>query len=107
MSAICQDCGMDCAPHEGGDEDDAVPGTWEWYVLRDEVWRQAVGPQDKPYSGGGILCIGCVETRIGRQLVLEDFDPEVALNTFNLLGDLPTQRLRDRMGVHLGRSLDA
>jgi hypothetical protein len=39
----------------------------EYYMLRNEVWLSA-NPKSK-----GMLCIGCVEERIGRRLTPEDF----------------------------------
>jgi hypothetical protein len=49
----CQDCDAD------------VYSINEWYMVRDEVW-----PLD---YHGGVLCIGCLETRIGRRLNADDF----------------------------------
>lgn len=37
----------------------------EDYALRDELW--------KTYGVEGVLCIGCLETRLGRKLTPEDF----------------------------------
>jgi hypothetical protein len=45
----------------------------EYYALRKEVWLSA-NPE-----GDGMLCIGCVEIRIGRHLTPEDFT-DVPLN---------------------------
>jgi hypothetical protein len=39
----------------------------EYYFLHEEVWLSA-NPKSK-----GMLCIGCVEERIGRRLTPEDF----------------------------------
>jgi hypothetical protein len=41
----------------------------EYYMLRDDVWREAKGTD-------GMLCIGCVEQRLGRELTRADFDWE-------------------------------
>jgi hypothetical protein len=49
----CQDCDADTLE------------TGEYYLVHDEVW-----PID---SQGGVLCIGCLEDRIGRRLVAADF----------------------------------
>jgi hypothetical protein len=43
----------------------------EFYVVSDEVWRRA--------GRVGFLCIGCLERRLGRTLMAEDFI-EVPLN---------------------------
>lgn len=40
----------------------------EYYMVTDELWAKAdMTPE------GGMLCIGCLEKRIGRQLVAKDF----------------------------------
>jgi hypothetical protein len=48
---FCDDCGEDLAE------------TGENYMVRDELW-----PQD-----ASILCVGCLERRLGRELTLADF----------------------------------
>jgi hypothetical protein len=40
---------------------------WEWYGVHDEVWAAAGA---RPWD---ILCIGCLERRLGRQLNAADF----------------------------------
>lgn len=62
----------------------------EYYTLRDWVWR-ATGMR----LDGGMLCIGCVETRLGRTLHADDFtDAPVNDGTF-----WPhSERLRNRIG---------
>jgi hypothetical protein len=80
----CLDCGADTTPCT--ERDDPIPGTWEWYGVRTEVWRAA---RMKPK--GGYLCIGCLEKRLGRQLVAADF--KVPFDT----DDLDTPRLADRV----------
>lgn len=55
----CVDCGTDT--HEAG----------ETYMVRGDVW-----PLD---ALGGMLCVGCLEHRIGRRLVPADFT-DVPLN---------------------------
>jgi len=39
----------------------------EFYFVHTELWLGAVGSKD------GMLCIGCLETRIGRELTSSDF----------------------------------
>jgi len=63
------------------------------YMVTDRVWATSGG-------GKGVLCIGCLEERIGRRLVPEDFPEDVPLNgvffwdkTFKR-----SARLLDRMG---------
>ena len=68
----------------------------EWYMVKDDIWRQAWG-RLKPWHklpGQQILCIACLEWRLGRALLRCDF-------TDALVND-PTkpnisERLRDRL----------
>jgi hypothetical protein len=39
----------------------------EYYMVRDDVWWPCVGGRS------GMLCIGCLETRLGRELCAADF----------------------------------
>jgi hypothetical protein len=57
----------------------------EYYMVRDDVWP--LEPR------GGMLCVGCLEERIGRRLVPTDFT-DAAINYVG--GDSP--RLRARLG---------
>jgi hypothetical protein len=44
----------------------------EWYMVRDEVWEQAWCGRRKPWHvlpGQEVLCIGCLEKRLGRTLL--------------------------------------
>jgi hypothetical protein len=49
----------------------------EWYMVKDEVWEQAWAGRRKSWYRDGlgveILCIGCLEQRIGRALMASDF----------------------------------
>lgn len=51
-------------------------GKSEWYMVHDHVW-QASGaptrPRVTPGTRGYYLCIGCLETRLGRKLEPGDF----------------------------------
>lgn len=59
----------------------------ELYMVTDAIW-EAYGPPTN-----GVLCIGCLEDRMGRQLQHDDFK-DVPLNT----DDRPrSDRLRDRL----------
>ena len=65
FAAICVDCGVNTAPDE-----------WrhEWYMVHDSVWCAAGMPrQDPTQYGVAILCIGCLEGRLGRRLTRDDF----------------------------------
>ena len=52
---VCLDCGVNTSLNE------------EYYMLTKEVWKEAVPDLV------GMLCINCVELRLGRQLWPEDF----------------------------------
>jgi hypothetical protein len=55
----------------------------EWYMVHDAVWEQAWAGRRKSWRGKipgqEILCIGCLEKRLGRTLIAGDF-PEVEVN---------------------------
>jgi hypothetical protein len=65
----------------------------EYYMVHDEVWEQAWCGRRKSWHGRvmgqEILCIGCLEARIGRRLTAADF--ACWMNTRK------SERLRDRM----------
>jgi hypothetical protein len=44
-----------------------VKGNWEYYMIHNAIWLKA-NPQIN-----GMLCIGCLENRIGRRLIPDDF----------------------------------
>jgi hypothetical protein len=60
--STCADCGL---------------GTCgEWYMVHEHVWEEAWRGRRKPWhaiEGQEILCIGCLERRLGRTLVAADF----------------------------------
>lgn len=89
----CRDCGMPTTPH--GASGEWLLGACEYYVVWPEVWRQAVPESTNDYSDGGFLCIGCLESRLGRRLTPVDF----ADNFWR--ADHPNQspRLRNRLGL--------
>ena len=80
IDMICVDCGVDTAERR------------EFFHVHDEVWAAATSEKDvPPYR---VLCVGCLETRIGRQLVASDFtDARV-----NKLGD-HSDRLKSRLAA--------
>jgi hypothetical protein len=69
---VCVGCGADTTPCQSSGWDPCPPscdhtGAWEWYIVHDEVWAEAgAGELD-------VLCIGCLEGRLGRPLVGADF----------------------------------
>lgn len=66
----------------------------EYYMVSDELWASAgMGKR----FGDGMLCIGCLENRIGRTLVPADFPNLYPLNA--KVAPFPkSDRLMDRMG---------
>ena len=81
MSAICGDCGVDTTPRKRPGRQ--KEGTWEWYFVHDWVWlaagtvplperkREWGIPTERAYEG--YLCIGCLEERLQRRLMPDDF----------------------------------
>jgi hypothetical protein len=86
----CADCGVHTTPGSGSRHFSrraaagAFDGTWEWYMVRDQVWAKAGMP------GEGLLCIGCLERCLGRELKREDIP-------VNDDSSLITERLRSRL----------
>jgi hypothetical protein len=73
----CTDCGYDTFGNE-------------YYMVRNDVWERALGHKED----GVVLCIGCLEKRIGRTLTRWDFT-DCPLNT---MSDWPrSARLRSRL----------
>jgi hypothetical protein len=70
----------------------------EWYLVRNEVWEKAWAARRKSWHsvvpGQQILCIGCLEQRLGRTLTHRDFPDGVTLNK-GICG--MSGRLRDRL----------
>ncbi len=71
---VCLDCKVDTSQID------------EYYMVSDKVWNSV--------CEAGMLCIGCLETRVGRELNKDDFT-ECPLNSDNLLG--ASERLKDRL----------
>ena len=78
--SFCIDCGLDTSS----------TGLQELYMIGDNVWKQA-----NTGSFNGFLCVGCIETRLGRQLTRKDFrlgmtenNPEIYPKSERLLNRL-------------------
>lgn len=82
-SSPCCDCGRET---NHNDTDEA-----EWYMVWDHVWSEALKHGHAVY-----LCIGCLETRLGRQLTATDFSDTAGTN-FMPERFLPSPRLQDRL----------
>ena len=63
--SACADCGVDTTPCTGR-RGCRHAGKWEYYMVRPEVWS-------KSGLTAGFLCVGCLETRLGRELQAVDF----------------------------------
>jgi hypothetical protein len=61
----------------------------EYYMLHNDLWASIQG-------GKGELCIGCVETRLGRVLTADDFS-DAPLNRLPLFRS--SARLLNRLGA--------
>jgi hypothetical protein len=70
----------------------------EWYMAKDDVWEQAWSGRRKSWHGKAtgheILCIGCLENRIGRTLTNLDFTRSPINNAAD---EHKSDRLRNRL----------
>jgi hypothetical protein len=90
--SACADCGV------------GTISLGEWYMVRDDVWEQAWRGRRKWWhsiEGQEVLCIGCLERRLGRTLVAGDFIPDVPANDPNKSN--MSERLRERLMAHDSR----
>jgi hypothetical protein len=71
-ATLCHDCGTDTTPCTGR-RGCRHKQRWEWYMVHASVWRAAGMPRMTVETGGGFLCIGCLERRLGRNLNPTDF----------------------------------
>jgi hypothetical protein len=77
----CNDCGVNVACRFGG--------ICEYnFMLNPETWQSL-------NLNNGLLCIGCIEKRLGRKLTPNDFDKSAPVTSRTQ----QSQRLRDRIGV--------
>lgn len=65
----------------------------EHYFVHTDLWLSAVG------SKSGMLCIGCLEARISRQLTVGDF-PDISINSPRY--ERKSQRLMERLNALSG-----
>lgn len=77
-SSLCRDCSTDVQPRNA---------PHQWYAVHDSVWIEEAGMN--PF--GGVLCIDCLEARLGRPLTGADFPADVEINWPGACDD--TQRL--------------
>jgi len=62
----------------------------EVYTLQEHVWKSVAGTYD------GMLCVGCFEKRLGRQLTTKDFSQDNGLNGPTIFH---SKRLKSRLGA--------
>ena len=92
----CVDCGVRTTPCNTKLDDSGcpsyglTPGTLVMYLVMGRICRAAGIPK----ACGGLLCVGCIETGLGRGLLGDDF--EFVDNGYNIPG-YSTPRLRARM----------
>jgi hypothetical protein len=72
---LCMDCSKDTFD--------------EYYGVHNHLWRRAVDRSQRH----GMLCLECLERRLGRVLQLEDFKPPVNQQIAKLLTHRPTSSL--------------
>ena len=112
-SNLCLDCGCDTHPGTpnraeaeelflkyGHGGQISFTAETEIYLVHMHVWHAAGMKEWSDRGESGVLCIGCLEKRIGRKLEPFDFVPDHGFNDPNLPG---TQRRFDRLTG--GRSL--
>mgnify|MGYP001610466422 CR=1 FL=1 len=68
---ICADCGMDTSPCTGK-RGCRHGGRWERYMVHRETGETGG-------VGDGYLCLGCIEARLGRCLMVDDL-PDLPIN---------------------------
>jgi hypothetical protein len=73
----------------------------EWYMVRDDVWEQAWAGRRQVLcdhnSVREILCIGCLEQRIGRTLMASDFTAAPVNDPNHPLSGHKSERMRHRL----------
>ncbi len=74
----CKDCHMETYRTEG-------------YDVFPKVWKEANKEDNTGWKGTGYLCIGCLEKRLGRNLIGDDF-------TQRMIPNNTSERLKSRRG---------
>jgi hypothetical protein len=77
-SSICLDCHID-----------TMFILFEYYVVYNEIWKQATEKHERL----SMLCIGCLEKRLGRKLCKDDFKNCPVNKRF----ERKSQRLQERL----------
>jgi hypothetical protein len=84
VTTACADCGV------------GTISIGECFMVEDRVWERAWAGRRRAWHGNvpgqEILCVGCLEARIGRRLTARDFACDI--------GPSFSERLRDRLKSH-------
>jgi hypothetical protein len=84
----------------------------EWYMVKPEVWEQAWRGRRQPWQilvpGQMVLCVGCLENRLGRTLCADDFTDAAVNYPYrpDVYESRVSDRLRDRLTATESRPLD-
>jgi hypothetical protein len=95
----CSDCEVDTSAIE------------EYYMVKDVVWVEANkdlglkvendGHPNKTgltsHDEGRMLCIGCLEVRLGREVTRDDFEMHIPINA--VLVEIGSERIKDRIKI--------
>lgn len=103
----CEDCGANTAP--AWHSQSGTTGIGEYYMVQHELWIAATGCGAITYEDGEVqadhspeahlmLCIGCLEARLGRTLTPDDFI-EAPINWQVPFIYDHSDRLKDRLGI--------
>ena len=91
VTTACADCGV------------GTIRLGEWYMVNDDVWEQAWAGRRKSWHGRvpgqEILCIACLEQRLGRTLAASDFTDAPVNNPSK---ENMSERLRNRLTAEQG-----
>jgi|SRR6516164_6890082 hypothetical protein len=96
VTTQCVDCGL------------GTMTAHEWYMVKDAVWELAWVDRRKSWydkaPGAQVLCVGCLEARLGRQLTREDFTGAPCNNPHR--GHAMSARWRARLGAKPAIKMD-
>jgi hypothetical protein len=87
VTTQCVDCGLGTMTAD------------EWYMVKEEVWELAWIGRRKSWHrvpGMQVLCVGCLEARLGRKLTPADFTGAPCNDPYR--GHAMSARLRARLG---------
>jgi hypothetical protein len=84
QSRYCADCRVD------------VGKIGEWYMVKDDIFEQAWPEYSAVPYGHAILCVGCLERRLGRTLTRHDFTDALVNDIFGDYKDF-SDRLLNRL----------